>query len=83
MRNFKNIGIALSRSQMRNVFAGDGPEDYGLSAAGECGSKLDCRYQSPALYTYCSDGTPSCCQERSCTTKYGTSTNFTFGCGTC
>lgn len=50
MTNFKNIGSALSRNQMRNIMAGNGREDYGLSA-GECGSVLDCRFQSPAPHT--------------------------------
>lgn len=62
---------ALSRDEMRNIMAGS-----------ECGSVLDCRYQSPSFT--CAGGVAPTCAQRICTSPIAgesVSTHWTFGCG--
>jgi hypothetical protein len=64
--------VTLSRNEMRNIIAGNG----------ECGSELDCRYQSPAFT--CNSGRAPNCVELICTRKLtgeSVSTNWRFSCG--
>ncbi|WP_396170032.1 hypothetical protein [Flavobacterium sp.] len=76
MGTLKNFENALSRNEMRNVIAGS--IKYFDSGFHSCGN--DCRVQSPAKL--CQNGKPPECRPTFCSNQWGTSTDWSFSCGT-
>ena len=74
MKKLKNFGKSLSRNEMRMVVAGK-IDPNGFHACGR-----NCRVQSPAFS--CNNGGAPECRETWCTNQWGTSTDWSFSCGT-